>query len=156
MRRIFSFKPGRAIKDANPQAIGEALDALKDANNGKLTAEIVLEAARNPDSPMHAGFTWDDTEAANLHRLTEARKLIVSIQVFSPEAAQSIPMVVNVRDPDRGRGYYDAAQVLSDEELRVRALVDIRQAIEAVERKYQRYSGLGDIFERAKHLGNSA
>jgi hypothetical protein len=33
-----------------------------------MTEEIVLEAARSPDSYLHSLFEWDDAKAARKHR----------------------------------------------------------------------------------------
>jgi len=45
-------------------------------NNGGLKASDVLDEARSEDSPIHEYFEWDDSVAANLHRLKQARVLI--------------------------------------------------------------------------------
>lgn len=42
---------------------------LEMENDGRLTPAEVLEEARNPESPLHDQFTWDDTEAAEKYRL---------------------------------------------------------------------------------------
>ncbi|HEY2088260.1 MAG TPA: hypothetical protein VGH54_19865 [Mycobacterium sp.] len=60
----------------NPVIIAE-LDRLASLSpDGSLEAASVLDAARPPESVLHAQFTWDDEEAAEAHRLNQARSLI--------------------------------------------------------------------------------
>lgn len=44
--------------------------------HGMLTPRTVLEDARNPESPLHHRFTWDNDEAAERWRLQEAARLL--------------------------------------------------------------------------------
>lgn len=60
----------------SPAIIAE-LDRLASlAPDGSLEAAQVLDAARPPESVLHGQFTWDDAEAAEAHRLNQARGLI--------------------------------------------------------------------------------
>ena len=54
----------------------QALLALAELHQGRVTPEIVVEAARDPASPLHSAFTWDDAQAAHEHRLAQARVLL--------------------------------------------------------------------------------
>ena len=44
--------------------------------NGYINPETVIEAARNPQSPIHNEFTWDIQEAARTLWIDQARTLI--------------------------------------------------------------------------------
>jgi hypothetical protein len=60
----------------NPGIIAE-LDRLASLRpDGSLEAAQVLDAARPLESVLHSQFTWDDAEAAEAHRLGQARGLI--------------------------------------------------------------------------------
>ena len=43
---------------------------------GVFTSKQVLELARPKNSPIHQYFDWDDSHAAELYRLEQARQLI--------------------------------------------------------------------------------
>lgn len=49
--------------------------------HGKLTPEIVLDEARDPEHPLHNRFEWRDDVAAEKWRREQARELIVSLKV---------------------------------------------------------------------------
>lgn len=73
-KKGFRFK-----KLVDVEIVAAELDKLRD--NGELYPETVVKAAQNKKSPLHSYFTWDDTAAARLRRLDEARYLIRSIEV---------------------------------------------------------------------------
>lgn len=65
---------------ANRVAIQAAVEAtIRD--DGRLTPEAIVEAAREPDSVLHGEFEWRDDVAAHHHRLAVARALIREIRV---------------------------------------------------------------------------
>ncbi len=49
--------------------------------HGDLSAPLVVEEARDPASPIHDRFEWDDGVAAENYRLVQAAHLIRSVKV---------------------------------------------------------------------------
>lgn len=146
---VYDFRQGRTIKNIDPQAAGRELERLREAH-GTLTAEIVLEAAVDPESPLHAGFEWDDSAAAKQHRLNQARRLIVSLRVLNSPTAKPTVAFVSVRTPDKGRTYMPTIEAMGDEELRYRVLSEIRQFIEGIEKRYAHFEEVGQLLSRVK------
>lgn len=70
----------REIIGGDSEALKE-LERLTDINNGDLTPDIVLEAARPENSPLHKHFEWDDSVAAEAWRKDQARTLIQSYKL---------------------------------------------------------------------------
>lgn len=67
--------------------------------NGRITAAEVLDAARPEDSPIHACFDWDNSAAAELWRLEQARDLIRRVRIEVTYQETTIRTVAYVRDP---------------------------------------------------------
>ena len=94
-------------------AVRRALQALERA--GKLTPSEVVSAARDPESPLHNSFEWDDAKAAESWRLVQARELIRSVQVqvsITEDRVISVP--VYVRDstvPEDEQGYVSLSSI---------------------------------------------
>ena len=88
------------IKDVNKPEVAQALRDLEN-RGGKLTADIVLEAAKSKSSPLHGcGFEWDQTEAARKFNLEVARSLIRTVKYkIVTEDHGTIQVPVYVRDP---------------------------------------------------------
>jgi len=89
--------------------VAKHIRALYDEHDGQLTAELLLTAATPDTHPLHAHFEWDDTVAARLHRLEQARRLIRSCRVTFEDSAGTRRTVrefhsVVVRDPSHGKG----------------------------------------------------
>lgn len=147
---IFDFRPGRNVKGVNAQALGEWLEDLR-TEKGSLTPAIVVEAAKaDPECPGHAAFEWDKDAAAEQHWLNQARRLITSIRVLNTPMARPVTAFVTVKTPDHGRQYMPTIEAMSDDELRVRVLVEIRQALESIERRYAHFSEIGKLLENLR------
>lgn len=113
------------------------LRALQNPDGRLLPADVVA-AARSPDSPLHKHFTWDDSEAARLRRLDEARALIrrVNIEVVVHNIPLSVPAYV--RDPDadaRQAGYVETMRLRSEDDAARTAIVtEMQRVAQAVRR----------------------
>lgn len=103
--------------------VADRLEQLEQENGDIKPADVVNDA-RDPTSPLHDFFEWDDTAAADQYRLSQARLLIrrVKIQV----TIQNIPMDVAryVRDPDEPGSYSNIVRVRSDEDRSRRTVLD--------------------------------
>lgn len=122
---------------SNPSQIESLLMAMADVNDGHLTPDAVVEAARDPDSILHPHFTWSDTEAAHKQRLSEARALIRSVRVI----VRTVPFVVHapkfVRDPVASplQGYVSLSRLATDEDnARAAVIAEFGRAIAALAR----------------------
>jgi hypothetical protein len=117
---------------------------------GKLTAEIVLEEATPVDHPLHSQFTWDDSEAARLYRLEEARRLI---RIVRDPITTSSGEVARVRTyhslPQEGgdRAYQSTDDIVKDD---ISTQILLRQA----EREYRtlltKYGHLKEFIEMVR------
>ena len=146
---VFDFRPGRSIKNANPQLIGQELERIR-AEKGELKPADVLAEAESENSPLHLAFEWDDSVAAQHHRLNQARKLIVSIRVLNSIAAKPVQAYVSVRTPDKGRQYVPTTEALSDEVLKARVLDEVRNFVESLERRYAAFKEVATVLATLK------
>jgi hypothetical protein len=115
--------------------IKEVLISLQ--KDGLLHPDAVVEAARNPASPLHDFFTWDDTEAAEKYRQDEARQLIRSIKI---EVDTGVPVEVRAfvslsADRQNGAGYRQFTEVMDSEFLRAQLMNDIDAKIHGWEKQ---------------------
>ena len=102
------------------QAVGVVLERLRKQNKGELTAEIVLKEAKKKKSPLHASFEWNDTEAARIYRMNQARNLIRDIEITIPEGKTS-HLYVLVESGSQNV-YTTTQSALEDSELRQQIL----------------------------------
>ncbi len=116
--KTFAFKSGFPNRGTDPQQVGEFLERLND-QHGMLTTEIILAAAEDEDSPIHAIFEWDDTEAARLYRLDQASAMIRAVVVVH-ENRPPVRRFVHVYPIEKdgceggGRGYVGLEEALRE------------------------------------------
>jgi hypothetical protein len=145
---IFQWKQGSRYS-IDPQATGERLEALTEANNGCITPRVVWQDAQAEDSPMHDAFTWDDEEAARKHRDNEARQLIRSIRtVVQHEDGTERPSYgyFHVELEDVGPAYVTSARALTDDELHAQVVADALAIGAAWARRYEGIEELAGAF----------
>lgn len=117
--------------------VKQALQALADRNDGLLTPDAVVAAARPRDSALHSFFTWDNKVAADAHRLNEARTLIRSVRVDIKVDRVIVPTPYFIRDPTIGetQGYRSLGRLQTDDELaRETAIAEMKRASGALAR----------------------
>ncbi len=126
--------------------VHDALIALK--RRGTITPERVVQAAKDPKSPLHSRFTWDNTEAAHQWRLQQARQLIrVCVSVLPGTTVNERVFVSLARDAYKeGGGYRVTAEVLSDAEMREELLSEALKDLDVFKQKYARLKELSLVF----------
>ena len=122
-------------------SVDQALSALNDAH-GRLTTDIVLEAATNVDSPLHKIFEWDDTVAAHAHRRWQARRLIKSVKIERPDGDLT-PRYLSIKIENE-RWYEDISLIVQDHDKYISVLTDIEAMIKDLEHRIESLIQLQD------------
>lgn len=108
---------------------------------GKLTPQIVVDAARPPESPLHGKFEWDDSIAGEAFRRTQAAELIRSVRVrYLPPndgPPSSIRAFHATSRPDIGHAYDPVEEILDDPIQRQLLLRDMERDWKAMKRRYE-------------------
>lgn len=143
IRYVFrdEFVALKGAKDADPQIIGEALEAISAAHGGLLTPEAVVANARAENSPLHRHFEWRDDVAASLYRLDQAREVIRVVRV--DEGDEQPRAFLSISDKG-GTAYRSLSAVRGNSQLQLIVLRQAERDLEAWERRYQ---DLKDICE---------
>lgn len=127
------------MTETRRRQINAQLHRLAELHDGRLVPDMVIEDARDPSSPLHGEFEWDDARAAHAHRVSTALKLIngfrvnVSIEertLNAPAYVRSVQRPVEYTAIDRVAAERDLAQAtLQREAKRVLAALDRMRAI---------------------------
>jgi hypothetical protein len=109
---------------------------------GRLDPKDVVDEARDPQSPLHKSFTWNNDEAAEQWRLQQARQLIRSIKIERVENTQETRTVRFVRqyvhDPGQD-GYLATEDVAKLPDVRERVLDEMRRDLTRLQSKWDLY-----------------
>lgn len=140
MSRKFAWSHPRFQRLADPQKVGEALEAVREKHGGALRAADIVTAAKSKKSPLHKLFEWDDTEAAQKHRNHQARTIITSIRikVIDREDSEVRRIYVNVHQAE-GRAYLPIELIKQDIMLEAEVL---KQAMAGLKQWRDRFKDL--------------
>lgn len=151
--KAYRFRDGHGFR-ADPNKVGDELDRLIKAGDGKVTPAEVVEFAADESTETHKCFTWDDADAATRYRTWEARRLLRSVEVVI-ENRPVEPLVVNVRmaEGDETSQHYSSPtrirrEVAEQIAARGSALARLESARAGVE-ELERILGEGPAAKRA-------
>lgn len=133
------------------EELAAIMNGLEDGN-GDVRPDYVVEAARQPDSPLHPFFEWDDSVAAYEYRLNQARALIRSVRVDIKTSTTIVRAVAYVRSPAAAvdeQGYRAIARVLTDEEHKKKVLMDEAARVRGL---IARLRTMGRVFELSDYV----
>jgi hypothetical protein len=114
---------------------------------GRIEAEDLVAEAKDESHPLHGEFTWDDTEAAALWRVEEARSLIrrVKVKTVTQMPGHPEPVVHSVRKYitktklGGQSGYVDEAVVRTDADQRKLFVLSMESEVKRMVKRYQDY-----------------
>lgn len=144
---IYGWRPGSQISIDAAKA-GRELERIEKALNRPLTAEDVLERARDDKNVLHGAFEWDDAKAAHEHRIGQAGHLMRSITVDISRSNlidRPVRAYVNVTQGEN-RGYTAITRAMSDIELRKQVIERAYAELEAWRSRYAELTELARIF----------
>ena len=134
---VCSWRPGCHLKKLDAEKCYGEIESFRSASGGEITAEALVDAARDEGLEIHKAFEWSDKKAAAEHRKNQARYLMRSIavkHVNAPGQPVSRAFEVSRVDPEDSRNrrkvYSTTAEIMADPESRAallsRALADLQ------------------------------
>lgn len=124
------------------KAVVDRLAKLAKANGGILTPNAVVDDAKDPKSPLHDQFEWDDRKAAAHYRIEQARELIRKVRVEIEVDEKIIKVPKYIHEPNAGnQGYAEVAKVRND---RDRAVAAMRCELDRLEASLTRAIDIAD------------
>ena len=148
-----------AINQAKKDALQEIVNLSK-KHSGTITPKQVVKVAEDPDSALHHYFEWDDTEAAQLYRENQARKLIQECQVVFRVNKYEVSVPKFIEDPRKEKGtqgYVETSKLRTDEEFARDALcaefARVRGALERARKLASFFDLDSEIDSISDHVG---
>ena len=117
--------------------------------NGALTPTLVVEEARDENHPLHEHLEWDDSLAAEKHRLDQARQLIRTVRVVELSGDKAIERVRAFHSVPRptGHTYVPIGEVRADPFTRQLVLMQAEREWRSM---YARYQHLTEFLQMVK------
>jgi len=148
----------------NPKSISEELRFIQGTHNGILNPADVVEYAKNSNTLLHNRFTWDNTEAARLYRIEQARHIIrlelviaeapkkfggnitFSINHDNPSGMPVRAFVSLPKDRHSEGGYRSIDKVMENDEMKASLLEEAKKDMIRFKQKYAILSKLARVF----------
>lgn len=127
------------------QVVGEMLEDMH-SKGIEVTPEAVVDASRDPKSPTHNEFEWDDTIAAEKYRCEQARLLIGHIRIIredEPEPEYKERAFVSA--PGANHVYVPLTNALTNDGYREHLLKQAKGDCEVFLAKYRRLKELAGV-----------
>jgi len=108
------------------QAMAAELNRLAKQNGGKITPRMIVDAARDENSPLHDYFEWNDDVAAERYREMQARTLLRSVTLKVSTETKRFDVNQYIRDPEakpQDQGYVSVTAIRSQQDLARDALL---------------------------------
>lgn len=146
------FAPVNLASLSHQEALVVGVELGKIKADGPLTAAAVVLRAKDPRSPLHRFFEWNDTFAAAQHRQAQAQTLVRHVAIVfrksapsgSQEVPASLPVVIGGQSkalrPASAPAYLSVSESLSGKAGRQKML---KLAISEARSWLRRYSDLG-------------
>lgn len=139
---------GAQFSQGDAQAIGQHLETLE-----VVTPQAVLADATKKRSPLHKHFEWDDSVAAERHRLQQARNLVnhlvvvVVINGVKQDTKAFHNVTVEFEYETEGDIYAPVSVVKKNEALAKQVVRKAYGELKAWERRYKQYAEVfGSVF----------
>jgi hypothetical protein len=134
----------------------EELTALVEESGGTITPKQIVAFAANEATALHSLFLWDNDEAAQLYRESQAAKYLRAVVTMVPRP-DGPPITVRAfvslsSDRESSGAYRPIMQVLDDDEQRETLLRDALTELAALQRKYGHLEELRSAWDALSDL----
>jgi len=127
--------------------VGKELERIK-KKYGSLKPSFIVDESRNAGDFLHDIFCWDDTKAAELYRVKQARDLIGNIHVVvtTKNINAKVRAFVNVKtEPEGHRSYHPIQDVIKNDTAYNDLLMQAKDDMESFITKYSQIEELNAV-----------
>lgn len=127
----------------------DQLQSIHD-KHGRLTPALVLDEARDPQSPLHSRFEWDDTVAGEKWRQHQAHELIVSVRVTysMPDGEKRELRQFPAIRRESGYVYEPLENVVEDAVMTKILMADMQREWQQLKRRYDHFEEFRRMIRR--------
>ena len=152
----YGWRDGARNRRLKIATVAPVLERIE-ARHGALTPGAVVREASKKSSPLHTWFEWDDTEAARLFRLEQARDLIRSVTVTitgGDDEELTVRAFVHVSEDESE--YENIASVMRTPEKKARLMEMARRDMAAFVQKYRDLEAVATVIAAIARVRKAA
>lgn len=127
----------------------DAQKVYEEIGDNEISAEELLDRARNENTELHKCFEWDNNKAAEKYRLQQARQVLNSL-VFIPVETSEQP--VRVFSYTTEMKYKPTIQMVRNMDEYTLLLAQAKRELDAFRIKYKTLKELKGVFDAIEEL----
>jgi hypothetical protein len=150
MSDVFKAHEGSFLSDEQAALYGPRIVQLAGAKDKTLQPRELVADAKDPESPLHEYFEWDDKEAAIRFRDTQAQYLLRAIDFVidhGKPTERRMPLTRNIVI-EQERGYQTIGTILREPDLHRQIIDQAMGKLLAWTKIHASYEALGDVVEK--------
>lgn len=156
----YSWRNGTRVPKHLAPVFGNRVDDIQSKLGRAPKAREVLEDARDPSSPIHELFNWDDSDAAEKYRAFQASVLLsaltVKIEIVKNGKRDEVDMPVRIvlNRGERGTGgeHEHISDIIADPVRRARMVEMAADDFLSLERKYNNLKEFQNVFKALEEV----
>jgi len=117
--------------------VAKELTRIIETSGGNVSPTVIVKKARPKNSPIHECFEWDNSKAADMYRIEQAKYLLRSVTITVQDGsgkAVSVRAFPNIETPE-GNFYTTNAIVMDDLELTEKLETQVQRELLYLRRK---------------------
>lgn len=136
------------LREKLTEVFNELADRTED---GCVTPEMLVNASKPADAPLHDNFEWDNEKAGHSFRVWQARQMLstMTLEVDGRQVREFENLVVRV-DDTKTQGYYHIDKILENKNLKEAVVEQVQRELRAMLDKYERYEKIYTALKTAK------
>lgn len=156
MSAVYKWASGSHHK-INPKLAGEELKRIEEKYGGIEAIEVVNES-RDDEAVLHECFEWNNENAAELYRETQARELIrhITISYGQEENEELEPIEIrafhSIVNDEEQRKYISTECIMSNDDYKEQLIGEAYKELQSFKKKYQDIKSLSKVFEAIESL----
>lgn len=142
----------------DPNIVGSIVEQIEETE-GKVTSEKLLDVAKDPDSPIHNMFEWDDTKAAEKYRLSTSAHIINGLRVVvktseGEEKKLSAFVSVKVVSKKERTEYINVIDALENKNTRAVVMERMKNDMKSFIGRYELYEEVAGVISAMQEVLN--
>jgi hypothetical protein len=137
------------VKDADPQAIGEAISELVQKYDGKIVKDEAIDECRRRSHPLNKHFEWNDKKAGVLYRRDQMRELARCVRIVNEDAGPPEIAFVSIYGPPGGHAYHRMDEVIDSTDLQLGILRSAQRDLNGWLKRYNSITAVCDLVHAA-------
>jgi hypothetical protein len=147
---IYSWKSGFHAT-ISAATFGQHYEQLQ-RQHAEIDAELLVQSATSPTSPIHHAFEWDNQIAGHQYRLTQARHMLAAVMAIDEAIPDRGPTkflvsVVSKAEEPSMKVYVPLVTAMANPVRRQEVLQQALRELRAFQVKYRELTELAGVFE---------